>query len=209
MGSAAEARAEVASSTARREARRGGCCRFDGMNVNLAVAWWPFQGGSVTSLSSRGRRVFPLIGGSQPFVEPVAFPSHAIGGRACFDGRRVSRAMPQATTASRSTNTAFPAATRRRMFNAPLRHSGARGTSEPGIHNHDREYDSASGASTMCNCTSWNDGVVRYRFLPSIGVIVSFASSMPSMQLTLSATTSVPSGLLPRANTSTPQSMQS
>src|SRR6185437_922546 len=48
-----------------------------------------------------------------------------------------------------------------------------------------------------------------YLFLPSIGVIVSFASSMPSMQLTLRATTSVPSGLLPRANTSTPQSMQS
>ena len=31
---------------------------------------------------------------------------------------------------------------------------------------------------------------------------------MPSMQLTLSATTSVPSGFWPRANTSTPQSMQ-
>src|SRR6201999_2356277 len=49
----------------------------------------------------------------------------------------------------------------------------------------------------------------RYLLLPSIGVIESFASSMPSMQLTLSATTSVPSCLLPRANTSTPQSMQS
>ena len=48
-----------------------------------------------------------------------------------------------------------------------------------------------------------------YLFRPSIGVIVSFESSMPSMQLTFSATTSVPSGLLPRANTSTPQSMQS
>src|ERR1700732_1199815 len=31
---------------------------------------------------------------------------------------------------------------------------------------------------------------------------------MPSMQLTLSATTAVPAGLVPRANTSTPQSMQ-
>src|ERR1700685_2627733 len=31
---------------------------------------------------------------------------------------------------------------------------------------------------------------------------------MPSMQLTLSATTAVPSGLVPRANTSTPQSTQ-
>src|ERR1041385_3879812 len=41
---------------------------------------------------------------------------------------------------------------------------------------------------------------------PSTGLIVSFASSMPSMQLTLSATTSLPSGFLPRANTSTPQS---
>ena len=47
-----------------------------------------------------------------------------------------------------------------------------------------------------------------YRFLPSIGVIVSFARSMPSMVLTLSATTSVPSGFMPRANTSTPQSAQ-
>src|ERR1700677_320736 len=46
-------------------------------------------------------------------------------------------------------------------------------------------------------------------FRPSTGVIVSFASSMPSMQLTLSAITSVPSGLLPRANTATPQSLQS
>src|SRR5665647_3495029 len=45
-------------------------------------------------------------------------------------------------------------------------------------------------------------------FRPSIGVIASFASSMPSMQLTLSATTPVPSGLVPRANTSTPQSWQ-
>jgi hypothetical protein len=44
---------------------------------------------------------------------------------------------------------------------------------------------------------------------PSIGVIASFANSTPSMQLTFSATTSVPSGLRPRANTSTPQSMQS
>ena len=43
-----------------------------------------------------------------------------------------------------------------------------------------------------------------YLFRPSIGVIVSFASSMPSMQLTLSATTSVPSGFLPRANDVTP-----
>jgi hypothetical protein len=48
-----------------------------------------------------------------------------------------------------------------------------------------------------------------YLLLPSIGVIASFASSMPSMQLTFSATTSVPSGFLPRANTSTPQSTQS
>jgi hypothetical protein len=48
-----------------------------------------------------------------------------------------------------------------------------------------------------------------HRFRPSIGVIVSFANSIPSMQLTFRATTSVPSGLLPRANTSTPQSMQS
>src|SRR5215475_3586771 len=47
------------------------------------------------------------------------------------------------------------------------------------------------------------------RLRPSICVIASFASSTPSMQLTLSATTSVPSGFLPRANTSTPQSMQS
>ena len=106
--------------------------------------------------------------------------------------------------------------------------------SESGIHNHDRQYGFRAcasksavadldnditelagkpefgGASTMCNCTSGNDyNLDRYRFLPSIGVIVSFASSMPSMQLTLSATTSVPSGLLPRANTSTPQSMHS
>jgi hypothetical protein len=49
----------------------------------------------------------------------------------------------------------------------------------------------------------------RYRLRPSIGVNASFASSMPSMQLTFSATTAVPSDLLPRANTSTPQSMQS
>ena len=54
-----------------------------------------------------------------------------------------------------------------------------------------------------------NEVLCCYLFRPSIGVIVSFANSMPSMQLTLSATTSVPSGLLPRANTSTPQSMQS
>src|ERR1700730_17118523 len=52
-------------------------------------------------------------------------------------------------------------------------------------------------------------GASGHLFLPSIGVIASFARSMPSMQLTFSATTSVPSGLLPRANTSTPQSMQS
>ena len=52
-----------------------------------------------------------------------------------------------------------------------------------------------------------NDGIKRYRFLPSIGVILRLESSMPSMQLTLSATTAVPSGLLPRANTSTPQSL--
>jgi len=49
----------------------------------------------------------------------------------------------------------------------------------------------------------------HHRFLPSTDVIASFDSSMPSMQLTLSATTSVPSGLLPRAKTSTPQSAQS
>ena len=49
----------------------------------------------------------------------------------------------------------------------------------------------------------------RHRFRPSIGVIASFESSMPSMQLTLSATTSVPSGFWLCANTSTPQSMQS
>src|SRR5712675_1810428 len=47
-----------------------------------------------------------------------------------------------------------------------------------------------------------------YLLRPSIGVIASFARSMPSMQLTLSATTSVPSGFLPLAKTSTPQSMQ-
>ena len=64
-----------------------------------------------------------------------------------------------------------------------------------------RSVDSAADAPR-------NDGR-GYMFRPSIGVMVSFASSMPSMQLTLSATTSVPSGLLPRANTSTPQSMQS
>ena len=46
-------------------------------------------------------------------------------------------------------------------------------------------------------------------FQQAIGVIFSFDSSMPSMQLTFSATTSVPSGFLPRANTSTPQSTQS
>ena len=34
-----------------------------------------------------------------------------------------------------------------------------------------------------------------YLFLPSIGVIASLDSSMPSMQLTFSATTSLPSGL--------------
>src|SRR5258708_30035957 len=49
----------------------------------------------------------------------------------------------------------------------------------------------------------------HYRFLPSIGVIASFDSSTPSIQLTFSATTSLPSGLVPRAKTSTPQSMQS
>ena len=49
----------------------------------------------------------------------------------------------------------------------------------------------------------------HYRFRPSIGVIASFANSTPSMQLTFSATISLPSGLLPRANTSTPQSRQS
>src|SRR5665647_537414 len=47
-----------------------------------------------------------------------------------------------------------------------------------------------------------------YLFRPSIGVIASFKRSMPSMQATFSATTSVPSGFLPRANTSTPQSLQ-
>jgi hypothetical protein len=61
-------------------------------------------------------------------------------------------------------------------------------------------------AVCVANGASRNDD---YLFRPSIGVIATFASSMPSMQLTLSATTSVPSGLLPRANTSTPQSMQS
>jgi hypothetical protein len=59
--------------------------------------------------------------------------------------------------------------------------------------------------TTEFNCSTFT----TYRFLPSIGVIFNFASSIPSMQLTFSATTSVPSGLLPRANTSTPQSMQS
>ena len=58
-------------------------------------------------------------------------------------------------------------------------------------------------------CADSRRAMRSYLFRPSIGVIVSFASSMPSMQLTLSATTSVPSGLLPRANTSTPQSTQS
>ena len=48
-----------------------------------------------------------------------------------------------------------------------------------------------------------------YRLLPSTGVIATLARSMPSMQLTFSATTSLPSGFLPRANTSTPQSAQS
>jgi hypothetical protein len=37
----------------------------------------------------------------------------------------------------------------------------------------------------------------------------SFESSMPPMQRTFSATTSPPSGFLPRASTSTPQSTQS
>src|SRR6201999_3199066 len=41
------------------------------------------------------------------------------------------------------------------------------------------------------------------------GRLASFASSIPPIQLPFSATTSVPSGLLPWANTSTPQSMQS
>ena len=54
-----------------------------------------------------------------------------------------------------------------------------------------------------------HDGQGEFHLLlPSIGVILSFASSMPSMQLTLSAITGVPSPLLPRANTSTPQSLQ-
>jgi hypothetical protein len=54
-----------------------------------------------------------------------------------------------------------------------------------------------------------HDGTVcAYLLRPSIGVIVNLASSIPSMQLTLSATTSVPSGFLPSANTSTPQSLQ-
>ena len=48
-----------------------------------------------------------------------------------------------------------------------------------------------------------------YMLRPSIGVIFSLDSSMPSMQLTFSATTSLPSGFLPRAKTSTPQSTQS
>ena len=59
--------------------------------------------------------------------------------------------------------------------------------------------------TTEFNCSTFT----TYRLRPSTGVIFSFASSMPSMQLTFSATTSVPSGLLPRANTSTPQSTQS
>ena len=83
----------------------------------------------------------------------------------------------------------------------------------------------ASGASPSTRTASsaitgsWTSSDVRcaaraerrqcYLFRPSIGVIVSLASSTPSMQLTLSATTPVPSGLLPRANTSTPQSTQS
>lgn len=48
-----------------------------------------------------------------------------------------------------------------------------------------------------------------YALRPSNGVIAIFTSSMPSMQLTFSATASVPSGFLPYANTSTPQSLQS
>jgi hypothetical protein len=42
-----------------------------------------------------------------------------------------------------------------------------------------------------------------YLFRPSIGVIASLARSIPSMQLTLIAATSVPSGFLPRALSST------
>jgi hypothetical protein len=62
------------------------------------------------------------------------------------------------------------------------------------------------------NAPPRNDGTtlaISYLFRPSIGVIASFSSSMPSMQLTFSAITSVPSGLVPCANTSTPQSLQS
>jgi hypothetical protein len=40
---------------------------------------------------------------------------------------------------------------------------------------------------------------IRHLFLPSTGVIAIFANSIPSMQLTFNATTSVPSGLVPQA----------
>ena len=81
--------------------------------------------------------------------------------------------------------------------------------------NEDGIFRQVQGAG-LCTGSSRHPGGIAwmtcggvYLFRPSIGVIVSFDSSMPSMQLTFSATTSLPSGLLPRANTSTPQSMQS
>ena len=136
---------------------------------------------------------------------PVAIPAR----------RRAALRFPEADEGLRAQNsrvcancmTASPPARRSRPI---LRASGGLPSTRTASSGTTRNW-MAEGSRQSVSSPSWpgmTARILRYRLLPSTGVIFSLASSMPSMQLTLSATTAVPSGLLPRANTSTPQSLQ-
>ncbi len=156
----------------------------------------------VTSLPLQGAARFRRTGETIGLIKSVDFSLHPIGGSmeaAACRGSRLSRQRPlRRLQRGRHFSPRQGAGCLTHLFVIPGREERASPESITPAGSMD-SGPAPSGASR-------NDG---YRFLPSIGVIVSFANSMPSMQLTLSATTSVPSGLLPRANTSTPQSLQS
>ena len=123
---------------------------------------------------------------------------------------RTSRPISRASGASRSTRRGFSGGTRNWMFSAVI--PGHRAAVNYGAQLRTRQ--SRDSPMAMAHRSSRyraprNDGVYPHMLRPSTGVIFSFDSSMPSMQLTFSAITSDPSGFLPRAKTSTPQSTQS
>ena len=184
-----------------------------------------------TLLPSRRAARFRRTGEANRLVESVDFLTHLIRGSmgaSTIAADRGSKTISQATGASPSGRPCerrdpYGAESRFRHWSRSLflllrpgvmgpcvrRDDSRRVRARSRPHQRTAQFSHMRQLCRERGCSPPQDAQQPYLFLPSIGVIASFASSMPSMQLTLSATTSVPSGLLPRANTSTPQSIQS